>query len=400
MNKKLLVTAVAAMLGFGAAQAQEGTETVVGGEGNRPHIFLTGSYSKPDSDRGTEDRGTGLQAGFGYPLSEAGRWWLEGRFDYSTLETGAGRGTDFYQSTLGADLQYAFGNREQLTPFLLAGLGYAYNDVVPDSEDSGAFEAEAGVGLVARIGNLRWLRGRGDARVVHDSFQDGYLDYRLHLGLEIALGPEKQTVKEVPVTVEKVVVREVLVPALDSDSDGIPDEFDRCPGTLSGAKVDGRGCVVESQTLIVLRDVSFDFDSARLQLNGQRLLDDVVKFLSSQSELKAEIVGHTDSIGTEAYNLKLSAARAASALNYLVGKGIAAERLSSKGLGKASPVASNETPEGREANRRVEFNIIAPPQPAASETPPPPSRPPSRPEAPPRSARAGRAVSSSQGPKP
>ena len=320
MNKNVLVTALAAMLGFGAAQAQEATETVIGGEGNRSHIFVTGSYSKPDSDRGTEERGTGLQAGFGYPLSDTGRWWLEGRFDYSTFETGAGRGTDFYQSVLGADLQYAFGNREQLTPFVLAGLGYAYNDVVPDSEDSGSFEAEAGVGLVARIG-------------------------------------------------EKVVIREVLVPALDSDSDGIPDEFDRCPGTLKGAKVDGRGCVVESQTLIVLRDVSFDFDSARLQLNGQRLLDDVVKFLSSQSELKAEIVGHTDSIGPEAYNLKLSAARAASALNYLVGKGVAAERLSSKGLGEASPVASNETPEGRETNRRVEFNIIAPPQPAVSEAP-------------------------------
>ena len=376
MNKGLLVTTVTVMLGCGAAHAQDATEKVIGGEGNRPHIFITGSYSKPDSDRGTEDRGTGLQAGFGYPLSDAGRWWLEGRFDYSTLETGAGRGTDFYQSVLGADLQYAFGNREQLTPFVLAGLGYAYNDVVPDSEDGGSVEAEAGVGLVGRIGNLRWLRGRGDARLVHDSFQDGYLDYRLHLGLEVALGPEKQTVKEVPVTVEKVVVREVLVPALDSDSDGIPDEFDRCPGTLKGAKVDGRGCVVESQTLIVLRDVSFDFDSARLQLNGQRLLDDVVNFLASQSELKAEIVGHTDSIGSEAYNLKLSAARAASALNYLVGKGIAAERLSSKGMGKASPVASNETPEGREANRRVEFSIIAPPAEApAAEPAPAPEQP-------------------------
>lgn len=375
-HRKLRAAAAAALFSLSAAQAQETTEKVLGAEGNRPHLFVTGSYSKPDTGRGTEDRGTGLQAGFGYPLSDTGRWWLEGRFDYSTLETGAGRGTDFYQSTLGADLQYAFGNREQLTPFMLAGIGYAYNDVVPDVEDGGAFEAEAGVGLVARIGSLRWLRGRGDARLVHDSFQDGYFDYRLHLGLEIALGPEKASVKEVPVTVEKVVIREVPVPAVDSDGDGITDDHDHCPGTLAGAKVDGRGCVVESQTLTVLRDVSFDFDSARLQLNGQRLLDDAVKFLGSQSELKAEIVGYADSVGAEAYNLKLSAARAASALNYLVGKGIAAERLSSKGLGKANPVASNETPEGREANRRVEFNIIAPPAEApATEPAPAPEQP-------------------------
>lgn len=346
-------------------------------DGYRPHVFITGLYSRADADRNTKDYGSGAQLGYGHPLSEDGRWWLEGRFDYTSFETGAGRGTDFYQSTLGADLQYAFGNREQLTPFVLLGVGYAYNDVVPDSEDEGSFEAEAGAGLVRRIGGLRWLRARGDVRAVYDTFQSGLFDIRFHAGIEVALGKEKEirTILEVPV--EKVVIREVLVTATDSDRDGVPDEYDQCPGTLEGAKVDGKGCVVESQTLTVLRDVSFDFNSARLQLNGQRLLDDVATFLASQTELKAEIVGFTDDRGPDAYNLKLSEQRAAAALQYLLGKGVAADRLSAKGLGEANPVASNDTDLGRETNRRVEFNIIAPEAPAPDPaTPAPAAAPP------------------------
>lgn len=347
---------------------------------HRPHVFITGHFTRPDSGRGTESEGTGAQLGYGHPLSKTGNWWLEGRFDYSTFETGAGRGTDFYQSTFGVDLQYAFGNREQFTPFLLLGLGYAHNDVVPDSEDGGSLALEGGAGLVARIGSLRWLRGRGDVRVISDQFQDGYLDYRLHAGIEIALGELAPKIIEVPVTVERVVIQEKLVPALDSDRDGVPDDFDACPGTLAGVRVDGKGCVVESQTLIVLRDVSFDFNSARLQLNGQRLLDDVVTFLNSQTELKAEIIGYADSVGPDSYNLKLSEARAASALQYLLGRGIAADRIISKGMGEANPVASNDTESGREANRRVEFSIIAPPATAPAPAPAP------APEAPPPAA--------------
>lgn len=342
-----------------AAQAAE-SETSSPADSYRPHVFVTGLYALPDSGRDTQDYGLGAQIGYGHPLSDDGRWWLEGRFDYTSFETGSGRGTDFYQSTFGADLQYAFGNREQLTPFVLLGLGYVYNDIVPDSEDAGDLEGEAGVGLVTRIGNLRWLRARGDVRAVYDNFQSGQLDFRAHAGIEIALGSEKETIREVPVTVEKVVIREVFVAATDSDADGVPDQSDACPGTIKGAKVDGKGCVVENQTLVVLRDVSFDTESARLQLNGQRLLDDAASFLNSQSELKAEVVGYADNRGTEDYNLKLSERRAAAAMQYLLGRGIAADRLSSKGMGEAKPIASNDTDLGRETNRRIEFNLIVP----------------------------------------
>lgn len=376
------LTALAAVLSIGSAFAQEALPATsselpvepvatapasASGAVNHPHLFVTGQFTKPDTGRGTQSEGSGVQAGFGYPLSKQGRWWLEGRFDYTTLETGAGKGTDFYQSTLGADIQYAFGNRIDLTPFVLGGLSLAYNDVVPDSEDAVGIEAELGVGLVRRIANIPWLRGRADVRVIRDQFQGGYFDLRAHVGLEIALGREPipaDTVREV--IVEKVVIQEKLVAAADNDQDRIVDEFDACPGTLKGVKVGPNGCVVENQTIIVLRDVSFDHDSSRLQLNGQRLLDDAVTFLNSQSELKAEVVGYADSTGPDGYNLKLSHSRANSAVAYLVGKGIAATRLTALGLGEAKPIASNDTPEGREANRRIEFNIIVPAIPAAA----------------------------------
>ena len=385
MKKRLKaasLTALAAVLSIGSAFAQETPPAATSelpvepvaiapapdsAAVNHPHLFITGQFTKPDTGRGTQSEGSGVQGGFGYPLSAQGRWWLEGRFDYSTLETGAGKGTDFYQSTLGADIQYAFGNRIELTPFVLAGIGLAYNDVVPDSEDAVAIEGELGVGLVRRIANIPWLRGRADVRVIRDQFQSGYLDFRAHAGLEIALNrepPQTDTVREV--IVEKVVIQEKLVAAADSDQDRIVDEFDACPGTLKGVKVGPNGCVVENQTIVVLRDVSFDHDSARLQLNGQRLLDDAVTFLNSQSELKAEVVGYADSVGPANYNLKLSHSRAASAVKYLVDRGIAATRLTALGLGEAKPIASNDTPEGREANRRIEFNIIVPTKPVAA----------------------------------
>lgn len=387
-SKAKTLPVLVAALAFGAAQAQEVPATdapaaqatpapplpVIEAETapatapavtNHSYLFVTGQFTKPDSGRDTQSQGSGLQAGFGYPLSKEGRWWLEGRFDYTTFETGAGKGTDFYQSSLGADIQYAFGNRVELTPFVLAGLGFAHDDVVPDSEDAFSLEAQLGAGLVRRIGNIPWLRGRADVRLVRDQFQGGYFDLRVHAGLEVALrrDPPAETRE---VVVEKVVIQEKIVAATDTDQDRVADEFDACPGTLAGVKVGANGCVVENQSVIVLRDVSFDHNSARLQLNGQRLLDDAVHFLNSQSELKAEIVGYADSTGPAGYNLKLSHARAVSAVNYLIGKGIAATRLTALGLGEAKPIASNETPEGREANRRVEFNLIVPSAPAAA----------------------------------
>jgi len=145
-------------------------------------------------------------------------------------------------------------------------------------------------------------------------------------------------------------------PVLDSDGDGVPDNLDRCPGTPHGFKVDATGCIIE-QT-VVLRAVNFEFNSDQLTLPSQQTLDEVATALNGQPTLSVQNGGYTDSVGSAAYNLKLSQKRAESVRRYLSSKGVAAGNLVAKGFGKANPIASNDTDSGRAENRRVEFVVL------------------------------------------
>ena len=112
-------------------------------------------------------------------------------------------------------------------------------------------------------------------------------------------------------------------------------------------------------TKTVLRNVFFETDSANL-IDASRIeLDIVLEFLNSNPTLTVEISGHTDNIGTAAYNQKLSDKRAASVVQYLRVHGISENRISSKGYGMSQPVESNDTPRGRAANRRTELKILS-----------------------------------------
>jgi OOP family OmpA-OmpF porin len=145
---------------------------------------------------------------------------------------------------------------------------------------------------------------------------------------------------------------------LDSDGDGVPDKIDQCPGTLPGLKVNSRGCVL-SQT-VALSGVHFEFNKSRLMLDSQTVLDKVAESLSNEPDVHIIIMGHTDSVGSDAYNLKLSQSRAESVVRYLTSKGISESRQKAKGYGESKPVADNNTDEGRERNRRVELQVISP----------------------------------------
>jgi len=110
---------------------------------------------------------------------------------------------------------------------------------------------------------------------------------------------------------------------------------------------------------IVINSVQFDFDKAVIKPAFYPVLDEAVSELQKPAcvSKSVSIEGHTDSIGPDAYNMKLGAKRAASVKNYLVGKGIAAERLSTQSFGESKPIADNKTKKGRAMNRRVEFNV-------------------------------------------
>ncbi len=150
----------------------------------------------------------------------------------------------------------------------------------------------------------------------------------------------------------------------DSDNDGYLDGIDRCPDTPEGAEVDETGCseIQEGiqEGLLVLHNVYFDFDEDTLRPESLPILDEVGLALLQRPGIKFEILGHTDGIGSMEYNQELSDRRADTVLTYLIDNypELDPELYSARGVGEARPIATNETPEGRQENRRVEFREI------------------------------------------
>ena len=144
----------------------------------------------------------------------------------------------------------------------------------------------------------------------------------------------------------------VIIKPSDKDGDGVYDENDLCPNTEAGKKVDQRGCPV---ILLTLHGINFNSDSSKVLPDSEQILAKAVTALQDSVGVSVIIEGHTDNTGTPSYNQLLSERRAKAVLDFLVANGIENERLVSVGKGESSPVASNNTKEGRYQNRRVEL---------------------------------------------
>jgi outer membrane protein OmpA-like peptidoglycan-associated protein len=144
----------------------------------------------------------------------------------------------------------------------------------------------------------------------------------------------------------------------------------KCPNVPKGTPVDADGCplppppVVErpavvKEEVIVIRDVHFEFNSAKLTGSDKMQLEKVATKLKGEAaSTRLSVTGHTDSVGRDAYNQKLSDRRAHSVVDYLIGAGVPrASFVSVRGMGKSQPVADNKTADGRALNRRVEIKI-------------------------------------------
>jgi len=110
---------------------------------------------------------------------------------------------------------------------------------------------------------------------------------------------------------------------------------------------------------IVLNNIFYDFDKATLRTESAAELERLTKLLNDMPTLKIEISGHTDSKGADDYNMKLSQSRAQAVVDYLIKKGITTSRLVAKGYGETQPIATNDSDEGRQLNRRTEFQILS-----------------------------------------
>ena len=108
---------------------------------------------------------------------------------------------------------------------------------------------------------------------------------------------------------------------------------------------------------IILDDVLFDFDKSNIKREAGSILDRLVAFMNENKDKRANLSGHTDSVGTDAYNQALSERRVGSVKDYIVKKGVAGNRVSGQGFGESKPIADNKTAGGRAKNRRVEIKV-------------------------------------------
>lgn len=146
----------------------------------------------------------------------------------------------------------------------------------------------------------------------------------------------------------------------DSDGDGLFDPDDRCPNTAGPAS--NGGCPeIREETRATLaaaaQDVEFETGSDRLVPESRNILDQVVEILRDYPDYKLRLSGHTDSTGSSSFNQQLSEKRAKACYDYLISRGIRSSRLSYAGYGETRPIADNRYREGRERNRRVEFDL-------------------------------------------
>ena len=327
--------------------------------GEHEYFSFLGSYVIPDGGRGTTRRGGSASWIYGHLFTD--RLSIEVDPTISIFNTGKSKGTDFYQYGGTVDMAYAFTSRmdAKISPFVLAGLGTSYEDVQPGTGKKFSLNADAGLGLVTKP-LFYGVKLRAEGRYIYDFHNEfrggGFHDYRASVGIEIPLGRviRTATLQQRPVEMVQLVPQ----PWIDSDGDGVDDAHDKCPNTPKGFKVDAEGCIIPGQS-IVLRGITFEFNKDRLTPNARAVLDAVMPAFTGQRSLRVEIAGHTDSIGSVAYNEKLSQRRADAVRAYLISQGAHDEQVVAKGYGKSQLLINPEkNADDRELNRRVEFRVM------------------------------------------
>lgn len=160
----------------------------------------------------------------------------------------------------------------------------------------------------------------------------------------------------------------------DADGDGVSDFFDKCPGTAQGVKVDGGGCDLpkdttppktivqqvtdEDRRLVrdAIQNLEFATGKADIKPSSYPSLNRVAELLKNKN-FSLKLAGHTDNVGRDDNNMRLSKDRAESVKQYLVSQGANPSRIEATGYGETQPIASNKTAAGRQKNRRVEFTL-------------------------------------------
>jgi len=353
MNKKLLCCALlGAMAMAQSAMAQDFDD----------RWYVSGGIGQnfQDSDRGTENALFGT-IGLGKFLTP--NWSLDVELNYQNPNNG-----DLLFSQYGGsvDARYHFIREgKDWWPYIRMGVGVQKAeeefDAFPNPNSPGQREdsfmaANLGAGIQADYDRFA-LRGEIGARF---SFDDTSMAAPNSKSFGDILASMQVLVKlgdlPAPVVPEPEPVVQTTCADLDDDGDGVNNCDDKCPNSQAGQAIGPDGCPVP--LTIDLKGVNFDFDKDTLRPDAVAILDEAVAILQKYPQLRVEVAGHTDSIGTEQYNQGLSERRAKAVYNYLTGKGIDAGRLvGPNGFGESRPIDTNDTKEGRARNRRTELNV-------------------------------------------
>ena len=376
-------------------------------EGRPWYVSPMFSYTFMDGDRGLDD-GLGGKIAVGKKVTSGMTLEVTGFFSVADPETGNGATAELKGAGIGANVSL-FNSLPNmyLALALMRGAVSDHPGAIANYEGT---VFDLGLGYLFSLGDRVKLRAEAIYRTdAHDRknagidpgnkhFQDGVINQ----GLLFPLGSPAPVESEPVAVVEPAVVDTGIdsdgdgVPddrdncpdkpagiqvgpdgcPVDSDGDGIPDYLDECPNSPAGAKVlqngcaltgdcrrprageqiDENGCAVEQR--FILKGVKFEFDSDRLTEEAKLILNEVAGTLQAYPNVNVELQGHTDSIGSDAYNQGLAERRAIAVKTYLSGREVAAGRMTPVGYGEAQPIASNDTEEGREENRRVELKVL------------------------------------------
>ena len=232
--------------------------------------------------------------------------------------------------------------------------------------DRPGFATAAGLSIPIDDRRRFWVGPYARYFQIHQGERVGYDNrdakiLQLGVSLEVGLGLEPRHTRAVVVAVAEPLPAPAPAPPSDRDGDGVPDASDNCPDVAG--LVENQGCpayekvIVKPDKLEVRDRIAFQWDSALLDDTSRPALDEVAKVLADNPNFNVKVDGHASSEGDDAHNQTLSEARATTVLDYLVGRGIARTRLTSKGFSSSVPVATNTTEAGRETNRRVEFVV-------------------------------------------
>lgn len=371
MNQSRAAGVLAGFLAFGSAvaQAAEVPEREFG-------LLFGGGWADSSLTGDKHDEGNPLfGVRYGHRLGSSTHFFSDlvyGPYDGNRAGVG-----DADVTTLRGGLEWLFSKQQRHNWFMSGGLGL----VNVDTDHGHAFTRplmSVGLGQSWAVGindAFRW-EVRADQSFGNDSLpRAGLTHVQALLGYSWGLGAPPDAdgdgvpnrLDECPNTPRGAQVDSQGCP-LDADRDGVFDGLDKCPGTPAGAKVNADGCppraaapepapVAEppAPRRLTLEGVNFDNNRATLRPDSAATLAAAAATLKEWGEVRIEVAGHTDSVASDVYNLKLSQRRAETVRAFLIKQGIAAERLFAKGYGEAQPVADNRTREGRFRNRRVEL---------------------------------------------